>query len=320
MSQPSGYIDKTHPDYVCKLQRSLYGLKQAPRAWNERFTKFLLSLRFKSSYANPSLFVRHDGYSIVILLLYVDDIILTGDNSDEIQCVISQLTTKFDMKDLGILHFFSGTTDKFMHSPLESHFVAVKRILRYLKGTLDWGICFRPGSLSLKAYTDADWVGDPNDRRSTTGVVIFLGNNPVSWSSKKQHTVSRSSTEVEYRTMATTIAGLVWLQQLLKDLHIDTSLPPLLHCDNISAMSLATNPVLHSKAKHREIDCHFMRERVQQGTISLQFVASVDQYADILTKGVRVRQKNYQEISNLTTQLHAEWSDELRRMWSLGRV
>ncbi|KAM1554065.1 hypothetical protein COP1_006744 [Malus domestica] len=365
MSQPPGYIDKTHPDYVCKLQRSLYGLKQAPRAWNERFTKFLLSLGFKSSYADSSLFVRHDGYSIVILLLYVDDIILSGDNSDQIQCVISQLTTEFDMKDLGILHFFLGLqieyqsqglfvhqskyvkellvksdmfnckpcltpchpnkkllnhgssvyldpktyrsivgalqyltftrpdiaysvnqVCQFIHSLLESHFVAVKRILRYLKGTLDWGICFRPGSLSLKAYTNADWAGDPNDRRSTTGFVIFLGNNPVSWSSKKQHTVSRSSTEAEYRTMATTTAELMWLQQLLKDLHIDTSLPPLLHCDNTSAMSLATNLVLHSKEKHIEIDCHFVRERVQQGTISLQFVASVDQYADILTKGL----------------------------------
>ncbi|KAM1509014.1 hypothetical protein ACFX10_018226 [Malus domestica] len=86
--------------------------------------------------------------------------------------------------------------------------------------------------------------------------------------------------------MATTIAEVVWLQQLLQDLHVDISSPPSLHCDNVSAMALATNPVLHSKAKHIEVDCHFVRERVQQGVISLQFVASTAQYADIFTKGL----------------------------------
>ncbi|KAB2600999.1 hypothetical protein D8674_002004 [Pyrus ussuriensis x Pyrus communis] len=175
---------------------------------------------------------------------------------------------------------------QFMHSPLESHFVAVKRILRYLKGTMQLGLCYKPGSLNIKAYTDADWAGDPNDRRSTTGFIVFLGHNPISWSSKKQHTVSRSSTEAEYRAMATTTAEVVWLQQLLKDLSLSSTDTPLLHCDNISAMALATNPILHSKAKHIEIDCHFVRERVQQGIILLQFVASSEQFADILTKGL----------------------------------
>ncbi|XP_050144052.1 uncharacterized mitochondrial protein AtMg00810-like [Malus sylvestris] len=307
---------------------------------------------------DSSLFIKHDGTSIVVLLLYVDDIILTGDSDEGVHSVIQQLTTEFDMKDLGLLQYFLGleieyhsqglfvhqskyvkdllhktamsdckscvtpsypnhkllkhssppykdpTTYRsivgalqyltftrpdiaysvnqvcqFMQAPLESHFVAVKRILRYLKGTLGWGICFRYGSLDLKAYTDADWAGDPNNRRSTTGFVIFLGQNPIFWSSKKQHTVSRSSTEAEYRAMATTTAEVVWLQQLLKDLHISSSISPILHCDNISAMALAINPVLHSKAKHIEIDCHFVRERVQQGTITLQYVASEHQFA-----------------------------------------
>ncbi|KAM1466444.1 hypothetical protein ACFX2I_031643 [Malus domestica] len=365
MCQPQGFVNQVHPEYVCKLHKSLYGLKQAPRAWNDRFTKFLFTLGFQSSYADSSLFIKHDGTSIVVLLLYVDDIILTGDSDEGVHSVIQQLTTEFDMKDLGLLRYFLGleieyhsqglfvhqskyvkdllhktamsdckycvtpsypnhkllkhssppykdpTTYRsivgalqyltftrpdiaysvnqvcqFMQAPLESHFVAVKRILRYLKGTLGWGICFRYGSLDLKAYTDADWAGDPNNRRSTTGFVIFLGQNPISWSSKKQHTVSRSSTEAEYRAMATTTAEVVWLQQLLKDLHISSSISPILHCDNISAMALAINPVLHSKAKHIEIDCHFVRERVQQGTITLQYVASEHQYADIFTKGL----------------------------------
>lgn len=93
--------------------------------------------------------------------------------------------------------------------------------------------------MEIKAYTDADWAGNPNDRRSTTGFVVFLGSNPVSWSSKKQHTVSRSSTEAEYRAMATTTAEVVWIQQLLKDLQVSISSIPLLHCDNISAEQCA---------------------------------------------------------------------------------
>ena len=95
--------------------------------------------------------------------------------------------------------------------------------------------------------------------------------------------MSRSSTEAEYRAMATTTAKIVRLQQLLKDLHYPNSVPSMLHCDNISDMALATNPILHFKAKHIEVNCHFVRERVQQGLISLQFVSSTDQYADILT-------------------------------------
>lgn len=100
---------------------------------------------------------------------------------------------------------------QFMQSPIESHFIAVKQILRYLEGTMNQGLCFKPGSLQLNAYNDADWGGDPNDRHFTTGFVIFLGSNPISWSSKKQHTVSRSSTEAEYRAMATTTAKVVWI-------------------------------------------------------------------------------------------------------------
>ncbi|KAM2669002.1 hypothetical protein EV2_020527 [Malus domestica] len=173
-----------------------------------------------------------------------------------------------------------------MHSPLATHFAAVKRILRYLKGTMTAGLSFKSRSSLLNAYTYADWAGDPNDRRSTTGFVIFLGDTPISWSSKKQYTVSRSSIEAKYRAMATTTAEVIWIQQFLRDLHVVYSSAPVLHCDNISTMALATNPVLNSKAKHIEIDCHFVRECVQQGTIVLQFVASADQYADMFTKGL----------------------------------
>nr|XP_017189772.2 uncharacterized protein LOC108174031 [Malus domestica] len=110
---------------------------------------------------------------------------------------------------------------QFMQAPMISHFTAVKQILRYLKGSLSHGITYSRGELIIKAFSDADWVEDPNDRRSTTGLVIFLGNNPISWSSKKQQTVSQSSTEAEYRALSSTAAELDWIQQLLTFLQIN---------------------------------------------------------------------------------------------------
>ena len=139
---------------------------------------------------------------------------------------------------------------QFMHNPMESHVVAVKRILRYLRGTLDYGIHFQLDTLNLQAYSDADWAGDPNDRRSVSGFVVYLGSSPISWASKKQHTVSRSSAEAEYRALAIAAAELTWIRQLFCDMHVPLLIPPLIHCDNISVISLASNLVFHSRMKH----------------------------------------------------------------------
>ncbi|CAN6726700.1 unnamed protein product [Malus baccata var. baccata] len=175
---------------------------------------------------------------------------------------------------------------QFMQQPMIAHFTAVKRILRYLKGTIHHGLCYSHGPLQLKAFSDADWAGDPNDRRSTTGMAVFLGNNPISWSSKKQLTVSRSSTEAEYRALSSTSAELDWIQQLLVFLQVPLSSPPVLFCDNLSAIALAFNPVQHQRTKHIEVDVHFVRERVAKKQLSVQFVSSKEQFADILTKGL----------------------------------
>ncbi|XP_017179084.1 uncharacterized mitochondrial protein AtMg00810-like [Malus domestica] len=284
MSPPPGFGSPHHPsDFVIKLHKFLYGLKQAPRAWNDKFTSFLPRLGFQASLADPYLFVKHASLGIVVLLLYVDDIILTGSSSSDIATVILELTKAFDMKDMGQLNYFMGlqisyhsnglfvsqqkyardllarvnmsnsklcatpcfpyhrllkddgdpyhSPDQyrsiagalqyltftcpdiafvikqccqFMHQPMNSHVVAVKRILRYLSGTIHYDINFQPENLSLHAYSDADWVGDPNDRRSTSGYIVYCGSSPISWASKKQHTVSRSSTEAEYRALAIT--------------------------------------------------------------------------------------------------------------------
>ncbi|KAM1722971.1 hypothetical protein ACFX11_021617 [Malus domestica] len=121
MSQPQGLIDPDHPEFVCKLDRSLYGFKQTPRAWNDRFSRFLLTLGFKSLYVDPSLYVKHNGQSIVVLLLYVDDIILSGDCDTQVQAVIHQLTAEFDMNDLGILHYFLGLQIHYCHTGFLVH-------------------------------------------------------------------------------------------------------------------------------------------------------------------------------------------------------
>uniref|UniRef100_A0A2N9GKV8 Reverse transcriptase Ty1/copia-type domain-containing protein n=1 Tax=Fagus sylvatica TaxID=28930 RepID=A0A2N9GKV8_FAGSY len=134
---------------------------------------------------------------------------------------------------------------QFMHKPSPAHFVAAKHILRYLKGTLDKGILFQPGLIALTAFTNADWAGDPCDMRSTSDIIVFLGNNLITWLAKKQHVVSRSFIEAEYRSLASGAAELSWIRQVLCDLGLFLPSAPLIWCDNTNALALASNPVFH---------------------------------------------------------------------------
>ncbi|OIT20722.1 retrovirus-related pol polyprotein from transposon tnt 1-94, partial [Nicotiana attenuata] len=180
-----------------------------------------------------------------------------------------------------------NSASQHIQSPQSHHFSEVKRILRYVAGTLHHCLLLRPSnSISLTAYSDADWAGCPDTRRSASISLLFFGNNLISWSSKKQHTVSRSSTEVEYRAMAHTVADILWVQELLRDLHIYLPDPPLVYCDNISALYLTVNPIYHSRTKHLAVDFHFVRERVASGSILVRYLPTYQQLADILTKGL----------------------------------
>ncbi|XP_035845798.1 uncharacterized mitochondrial protein AtMg00810-like [Helianthus annuus] len=365
MEQPPGFINSQFPHHVCRLQKALYGLKQAPRAWFQRLSTFLLNNGFLCSKADTSLFVYKKGASIVYLLVYVDDKIVTGSDPQLIQLFITRLHKEFSVKDLGILGYFLGlevaysatgvylsqakyahdilaraglldskpvdtplsTTDTFhskgdsfhdptlyrslvgalqyltitrpdlsyavnqasqhLQSPTVSHFQSVKRILRYVKGTIAFGLCFsKPTTTKLVGYSDADWARCIETRRSTYGYSIYLGGNLVSWSAKKQPTVSRSSCESEYRAMANTAAEIIWLTHLLRELHALPVDRPTLLCDNKSAIFLSQNPVSHKRAKHIDIDYHFVRELVSSGQLHTKFVPSNLQVADIFTKSL----------------------------------
>jgi hypothetical protein len=154
----------------------------------------------------------------------------------------------------------------------------------------------------VSAFSDADWAGDIDDRRSTGGFVVFLGNNLVSWSARKQPTVSRLSTEAEYKSLANATTEMMWVQKLLIELRVHH--PPMarLWCDNLGAKYLSANPVFHARTKHIEIDFHFVRERVAQKLLDIRFIASGDQVADGFTKALpRIKLRNFRNNLNLVS-------------------
>ena len=190
---------------------------------------------------------------------------------------------------------------QFLHAPTTVHWAAVKRILRYLKSCAKLGLKINKSfSFLVSAYSDADWAGCPDDKRSTGGFAVFLGNNLVSWHAKKQATVSRSSTEAEYKALANATAEIIWIQTLLKELKVSSPPVAQLKCDNMGAKYLASNPVFHARTKHIEVDFHFVRERVNSKLLQIDFVPSEDQVADGFTKALSVRKlENFKYHLNL---------------------
>lgn len=162
-------------------------------------------------------------------------------------------------------------------------------------------------TLQLTAYTDSDWVGCPNTRKSTTGYCILLGHSPISWKSKRQNVLARLSTEVEYRAIALTTCEFVWLSSLLKELDIKQLTVAELHCDNNAALAIAANPVLHERTKHVEIDCHFIRDNIKVKTLQTTHLSFKDQVADFFTKVLPTQQHHH-----LLAKLGASTSAESR--------
>ena len=185
------------------------------------------------------------------------------------------------------LTFAVSVVSQFMHAPRTAHMDAVHHILRYLKRSLSLGLFYPAGHQSrLSCFTDANYAGSQTDRRSTTGLSTFYGNHLISWRSKKQAVVSRSSAEVEYRAMAQGTCEILWIRSILNELGFTEKGSSQLFCDNKSAIMLALDSVLHERSKHIEVDIHFIREKVQSGIIIPSFVPSLEQTADLFTKPV----------------------------------
>jgi Reverse transcriptase (RNA-dependent DNA polymerase)/Integrase core domain len=366
MEIPPGCCGHDTRNKVCKLKKALYGLKQSPRAWFERFCSAMRSYGYTQGDSDHTLFFKRFEGKITILIIYVDDMIITGDNLEEIKGLEQKLSGDFEMKNLGGLKYFLGIEvcrnkksiflsqrkyildlltevgmleckpaetpcvknikldenrssksvnkeryqrlvgkliylshtrpdiayavsiiSQFMHNPAEEHMEAVMRIIRYLKGTPGRGIKFiKQGHTEITGYTDADWAGNIVDRKSTAGYFTFVGGNLVTWRSKKQNVVALSSAEAEFRGMVKGVFELLWIKKLLTELGFKPENEMQLFCDNKAAIDISHNPVQHDRTKHIEVDRHFIKEKLDSNIISLPFVRSQEQIADILTKAV----------------------------------
>ncbi|RVW17578.1 Retrovirus-related Pol polyprotein from transposon RE1 [Vitis vinifera] len=366
MMLPPGFCKEEEETRVCKLKKSLYGLKQSPRAWFDRFAKVIKNQGYQQGQSDHTMFFKqsNDG-RMTILIVYVDDIILTGDDTGEVERLKKVLATEFEVKDLGQMRYFLGmevarsrkgisisqrkyvldlltktgmlgckpsdtpikarnrmesdgkpvdrekyqrlvgrliylshtrpdiafavsVVSQYMHSPKESHLEAVYKILRYLKGSPGRGLFFKKSdSKKVEIYTDADWAGAADDRRSTTGYCTYVWGNLVTWRSKKQSVVTRSSAEAEFRAVAQGMCEGLWLKKLLEELCITIELPIKLYCDNKAAISIFHNPVQHDRTKHIEMDRHFIKEKIEKGIICMTYIPTREQLANIFTKGLQ---------------------------------
>jgi hypothetical protein len=174
---------------------------------------------------------------------------------------------------------------RFQATPKESHVLAVKRIFRYLKGTKEFGLYYPKGKdLSLIAYTDAEWAGFIDDRRSTNGATFYLGECLVSWLRKKLTLVSVSTAEAEYIAATTCFTQVLWMKQTLTNIQVEYDEPIPIYCDNTSAINISNNLVMHSKMKHIPIKYHFLWEQVAKKNIRVKYVGTKEQVANIFTK------------------------------------
>ncbi|XP_019416403.1 PREDICTED: uncharacterized protein LOC109327693 [Lupinus angustifolius] len=325
---------------------------------------------FQHSSVDQALFTKSSSTSFTAILVYVDDLVLAGNNLCEIQIVKQALDHAYKIKDLGQFRFFLGLEvsisktglllnqrqyalsilqdtgtlaskpyktsfdpstklqfnhgsplpdpslyrrlvgrliyltisrpdlsyaiqqlSLYMESPHDTHYQVVIRVLHYIKSSPSLGLFFSSTSnFNLSAFANSDWACCIDTRRSITGFCILLGPSIICWKTKKQKTLSRSSSEAEYRALGMLVCEIQWLNSLFNDLHLPLQIPTPVFCDNISVIYLAHNPVFHERTKHIEIDCHVVREKIQQGLVKLLPIFSSEQLADAFTKPLPTKQ------------------------------
>ncbi|KAI5318449.1 hypothetical protein L3X38_038157 [Prunus dulcis] len=190
--------------------------------------------------------------------------------------------------------FAASLLARFMHCPTKKHYGTAKRVLRYIQGTIDFGIEYQKGKEAiLIGYCDSDWSGSQDDMRSTSGYAFSFGSGAFSWASVKQHSVALSTAEAEYVNASEATTQAIFLRFVLEDFgELQTEATPLM-LDNTSAISMTRNPVFHQKTKHINRKYHFIRDALQDGVVDLRYCKSKEQVADIFTKALPKDRFNY---------------------------
>lgn len=170
-----------------------------------------------------------------------------------------------------------------MNDPKEKHMKAVIRVIKYLNGTINYGICYT-GETSLNVYSDSDWASTPSDRKSITGYIVTYSGGPISWKSKKQQVVALSTTEAECMALTESIKESLWLLQIFQDINVIVKLPITIHEDNLLCQKLLENPIFHNRTKHIDLKYKFTKENIESGNVNVETINSEDNLADILTK------------------------------------
>ncbi|GKC77725.1 retrovirus-related pol polyprotein from transposon TNT 1-94 [Tanacetum coccineum] len=309
VSQPDGFVDKDNLNHVYKLKKDLYGLKQAPRTWYDLLSKFLLSQELSKGTVDLTLFIRRQGKDILLSKYALESLkkycMESSDPVDTPMVEKSKLDEDTQGKAVDPTHYrgMVGTLiyltasrpdltfvvcmcARYQEKPIEKHLHAVKRIFKYLRGTVNRGLWYpKDSSIALTAYADADHAGCQDTRQSTFGSMQFLGDRLVSWSSKRQKSAAISSTEAEYIALSGCCTQVLWMRSQLTDYGRGFNKIPM-YCDNKSVIALCYNNVQHYRSKHIDIRFHFIKEQVENGVVELYFVNMEDQLADIFTKAL----------------------------------
>ncbi|GJX87271.1 retrovirus-related pol polyprotein from transposon TNT 1-94 [Tanacetum coccineum] len=313
VAQPEGFVDPDHPEKVYLLRKALYGLKQAPRAWYDELSNFLMSKGFTKGTIDPTLFKIKYGEDILLVQIYAKYAleILKKHNMDNCHSIGTPLATKpkldadlsgepVDQSDYrskigSLMYLTSSRPDlvqavcycaRYQARPTQKHLKEVKRIFKYLKGTINMGLWYpKDSGFELTAFSDADHAGCLDTRKSTSGGIQFLGDKLVSWMSKKQNCTAMSSAEAEYVALSASCAQVMWMRTQLQDYGFNYNKIPL-YCDSQSAIAISCNPVQHSRTKHIHTRYHFIKEQVENGIIELYFVRTEYQLADMFTKAL----------------------------------
>ena len=367
VDQPEGFIIKGEEMKVYKLKKALYGLKQAPRAWYGEIDSYFIGKGFQRSHNEPTLYIKTEGKSdILIVSLYVDDLVFTGSSESLIKTFKEEMMKKYEMSDLGLLHYFLGIEicqnedgifisqkkyaktilkkfgmggcksvptplvvneklqnedgskevdasiyrslvgsllyltatrpdimyaasllSRFMHKPTQIQFGTAKRVLRYIQGSINFGIMFERNVVpKLFGFCDSDWGGSVDDSKSTSGYAFTLGTGIFSWQSKKQKTVALSTAEAEYVSASLATSQAIWLRSIMEDFGEKQGEPTPILCDNKSAIAMAKNPVFHNRTKHIARKHHFIRDAVEDNQIDVVYCKTEEQIADIFTKAL----------------------------------